>query len=156
MEVLIGANAIDDQFAEGLLHAGQGAGAIAAMGDDLGDQRVVVWGHGVAAVQVGVHPNARAAGSVVVLDGPWAGHEGDRVLGIDAALEGVTGDGDVLLANAQRVAGGNAELLLDDVDAGDHLGDRMIDLDALLYLDKKVLAVLIQVLYGFVLYGHQI
>jgi len=36
---------------------------------------------------------------------------------------------DVLLAEAQLFAGGDADLLLDDIDAGDRLGDRVLDLD---------------------------
>ena len=37
-----------------------------------------------------------------------------------------------------------ADLLLHDVDAGDHLGHRMLDLDARVHLDEVELAVLVQ------------
>ena len=38
--------------------------------------------------------------------------------------------------NGQRLAGGDPDLLLDQVDAGDHLGDRVLDLDPGVDLDE--------------------
>ena len=43
---------------------------------------------------------------------------------------------DLVLAERQRLAGGDPDLLLDQVDAGDHLGDRVLDLDAGVDLDE--------------------
>ena len=43
---------------------------------------------------------------------------------------------DVLLRERQRLAGGDANLRLDQVDAGDHLGHRVLDLDAGVDLDE--------------------
>ena len=37
---------------------------------------------------------------------------------------------DVVLLERQRLAGGDADLRLDQVDAGDHFGHGMLDLDA--------------------------
>jgi len=48
------------------------------------------------------------------------------MLGIDAALDGMALDHDVLLAEAQRPAGGDADLLADQVDAGHCLGDGVL------------------------------
>src|SRR5687768_4719564 len=39
------------------------------------------------------------------------------------------GERDVALAERQTLARRDADLLLDDVDSGDHLGDRMLDLE---------------------------
>jgi hypothetical protein len=46
------------------------------------------------------------------------------------------------------LAGGDQDLLLDDVDAGDHLGDRVLHLHAGVHLDEVELAVLVQELEG--------
>ena len=43
---------------------------------------------------------------------------------------------DVVLLERQRLAGGDADLRLDQVDAGDHLGHGMLDLDAGVDLDE--------------------
>jgi len=43
----------------------------------------------------------------------------ERVLGVDTALDGVTGEDDVLLRKAERQAGGDADLFAHDIDAGD-------------------------------------
>ncbi len=76
-----------------------------------------------------------------------AGHEGLGILGVDAALDGVALDHDVLLREAERRAGGDADLLAHQVDAGHRLGDRMLDLQAGVHLDEVELAVLEQELH---------
>ena len=65
--------------------------------------------------------------------------------GHDAGLHGeaTRGADRVLVAEAEvgeRRAGGDAELGLDEVDAGDLLGDGVLDLDARVALDEEVLA----------------
>ena len=44
----------------------------------------------------------------------------------------------------QIAAGGDADLLQDQIDVGDHLGHRMLDLDAGVHLDEIELAVLVE------------
>ena len=79
---------------------------------------------------------------------PGRGHERVRVLGVDAALDRVAALDDVALAERQLLAGGDADLLLDDVDAGDELGDRVLDLHPRVHLDEVELVVLVEELEG--------
>jgi len=65
------------------------------------DQAVVVGGHLTAVVGERVHPHAGASRDVEVADGAGRGHEGDGILCVDPALDGVTGRGDVLLREGQ-------------------------------------------------------
>ena len=74
--------------------------------------------------------------------------EGEGVLRIDAAFDGVAGEDDVFLVEADGAAGGDADLLAHDVDAGDRFGHRMLDLQARVHLDEIELAVLVQELDG--------
>ena len=85
---------------------------------------------------------------MIVGDLAGRGHEGVRVLGVDAALDGVAGELDVLLGEVERRAGGDLDLLAHQVDAGDHLGHRVLDLQARVHLDEVELAVLEQELDG--------
>ncbi len=85
------------------------------MGDQLGHQRVVVRRHHVVLVDVGVEPDARPARRVEGLDGARRGAELDRVLGVDAALDGVAASLE-LGRDAQRLAGGDLDLQLDEVE----------------------------------------
>ena len=48
----------------------------------------------------------------------------------------------------KAVARGDADLLVDEVDAGDRLGDRVLDLQARVHLDEIELAVLVEELDG--------
>ena len=74
--------------------------------------------------------------------------EGIRALGVDAAFDRVAAQLDVGLAIAERGAGGDAELLAHEVEAADHLGDRVLDLQARVHLDEKEFAVLIEEFEG--------
>jgi hypothetical protein len=55
---------------------------------------------------------------------------------------------DVALAEPELFARRDADLGLDDVDAGDQFGDRMLHLDARVHFDEIELAVLVQELEG--------
>src|SRR5689334_3813312 len=57
-------------------------------------------------------------------------------------------DRHLVLGERQVAAGGDADLLEDQIDAGDHLGDRMLDLDTGVHLDEIELAVLVEKLHG--------
>ena len=48
------------------------------------------------------------------------------------------------LAERQRLAGGEADLLADEIDSGDQLGHRVLDLQPRVHLDEVELAVLIE------------
>ena len=56
----------------------------------------------------------------------------------------VAADLHVVLLRGQLLAGGDQQLRLDEIDAGDQLGDRMLDLDARVHLDEVELAVLVE------------
>ncbi len=69
-----------------------------------------------------------------------------RVLGVDPALDRVAAQLEIILGDRQRLAGGDPDPLLDDVDPGHHLGHAVLDLDAGIHLEEEVLAVLEQAL----------
>ena len=111
----------------------------------LGYQRVVVGGDSVAVIEQGVHPHAGTAGEMQELRGPWAGTEvGCGIFSIDPALDGVPGEGYLFLSEGEGQAGGNAQLLPHQIQAGDHLGDRVLYLDAGVHLDEIELPLLVQ------------
>ena len=72
---------------------------------------------------------------------PGARHEPARhVLGVEAALDRVPVEHDVLLREAKRLSVGDVDLQLDQIAAGDGLGDRVLDLDPAVDLEEEVLA----------------
>ena len=144
----VGLDPVDDDFLQGVAHAGHGLVTGCPVGDQLADQRVIVRRYAVAAVQVRVDPHAITARGMEVLDLAGARHKGRRVFGVDPAFQGVTADDHVVLGEGQLVAGGNAEHFLDDVDAGDHLGNRVFDLYAGVHFNKVEMPVLVEELEG--------
>ena len=89
----VGRQALDDELVEGDAAAGDGGRPVRAPHDELAEERVVERRDLVAAVQVRVHPDARAAGGVVALDEAGAGPEVvGRVLGVDPELDGVAAE----------------------------------------------------------------
>ena len=81
-------------------------------------------------------------GRVVLLHDAGAGPEVVvGILGVDPELDGVAAERDVGLAEAERLAGRDPELGRDEVDAGEHLGHRVLHLDPAVDLDEVVVAV---------------
>jgi hypothetical protein len=107
----------------------------------LGQQRVVVRRHLVPGVAVGVDPHARAARRhEPVQPAERAGPVVAGVLGVDPALDGVPARPDVVLPERQPLTGRHPDHPADQVDAGTHLGDRVLDLDAGVHLHEVELA----------------
>ena len=79
---------------------------------------------------------------------PGEGRKVDRVLGVDPALDRVAVEAHFLLRHRQIAAGGDADLFQHQVDIGDRLGHRVLDLDAGVHLDEVEAAILEQELDG--------
>ena len=61
-----------------------------------------------------------------------------------AAFDRRAKETDVILHERERGTGRNLDLLIDDVNSGDHFGDRMLDLYPRIHLDEKELPVFVQ------------
>ena len=144
----VGLDAVHHHFTERHLHARDRGGAVGRVHDELADHRVVVRRHPIPFVDVRIHAHAGAAGGVEMLDQAGRGHEGVGVFGVDAALDGVAAQHDIALADRQLVAGGDHQLFLHQIDAGDQFGDRMFHLDAGVHFDEVEAAVFVQELEG--------
>ena len=115
--------------------------AVRAPHRDLGQQRIVVDRHLVAGADPRVDADAGRARLAQMHDATGAGQEVlRRILGVDAALDGVAAREHVGLPQPQPLARGDAELRLDQVDAADPLGDRMLDLQARVHLEEVEVA----------------
>ena len=135
--------------------------AVRTPGDDLAEHRVEGRAHDLAGLEGGVDADTAGSGlrSTTVgalgegrgrpshqLGGAGLRQEAaEGVLGVDPRLDRVPLDGDVVLGEAERLAGGHPELQLDQVDAlaadpHDLLGDRVLDLEAGVHLEEVDLA----------------
>ena len=139
---------VDDELVERAAQPHHAFDAVAAVHDQLADQAVVVGRDAIAGIGAGIDADAEAARRMEMRDRAGRGHEGARVLGVDAAFDGVAEEADVVLLHRQAAAGGDADLLVHEVDAGDRLGHRMLDLQARVHLDEVELAVLVEELDG--------
>src|SRR5690606_4305541 len=143
-----GVDAADDRLAKAALQTGQRFLAVAAVNDQLADQAVVIGRDRIAGVDGAIQTHAQAAWGVELGDRARGRGEGVRVLGVDPHLDGVAFEGDVFLREGQRQARSDADLFAHQIDAGDHFGDRVLDLQAGVHLDEEELAVLPQELDG--------
>src|ERR1051326_844234 len=113
--------------------------------DQLGEQRVVEHRHVVAPVDARVVPHARALREAHALDRPHTRHEVvRRVLGNDARLHRPAARLRGRVAERPVAALGDAQLLGDQVEAGHHLGDRVLHLEPRVHLEEVKAALLIQ------------
>ena len=105
------------------------------MDDHLGQHGVVVGGDGRPLVDPGVDPGL--VGPAEMQERARLGEEsGVGVLGVEADLDGVTGRRDLGLGQRQRLPHRHPQLQLDEVEAGDHLGDGVLDLEPGVHFDE--------------------
>ena len=139
-----GLDAFDDILAERPPQPHQAFRTGLAEDDELADQAVIIGRNPVAGIKRRIDPDAEATRYVNGIDKAWRWREGLGILGIDPALDGMAGECDVLLREGQFRPGRDADLLLHQIVAGDHLGDRVLDLEPRVHLDEIELAILIQ------------
>src|SRR5271154_179718 len=122
-------DAFDDKAVERAIHSGDGFGAVVAVGDYFGDQRIVVGRNHRVGVAGSVHANAGAAGNAEGSDATRGRDKGLGIFGVDAKFDGAQDVG-------ESFSGGYADLGFYQVYAGDHFGDGMFDLNARVHFDE--------------------
>ncbi len=111
--------------------------ACGAMGDHLGDHRVVEGRDREPILHAMIDAHAGAGCRPPHIDAAGLGQEaGIGILGIEAHFDSVSGKGDVVLRQRQFFAAGDAELPFDEIEPGDRFRHRMFDLQAGVHLQK--------------------
>ncbi len=132
----------DLELAERAQHAPDRVLPVCAAHDQLGDHRVVERRDLRALGDARVDAHSGAARLAVDRDRARGGQEAVRdVLGVDAALDRVALQADVVLGELEALARSDLHLGAHDVDTGDDLGDRVLDLDPRVHLHEVVGAV---------------
>ena len=140
----VGGDPGDAEFAQGAVEAQDRLLGGGRPGGYLLQERVVVARHQRAGISgAAVKADAETVGAAI---GGQAAIVGDEIvvgiLGGDAALDGVAVEAHVFLLGHARFrradarALGDVDLCLDDIDAGDDFGYRVLDLDARIDLDE--------------------
>ena len=143
-ELQVGGDAANAELAQRAVHARARLVRRVAPGRHLHQQRIVPGrDHRAGIGRAAVEADAEAGRAAIDGDAAVVGREAVlRILRGDAALHGMAVQFDVFLARhvAVLVADapplGEADLRLDDVDAGHLLGDGVLDLDARVHLDE--------------------
>src|SRR5437867_93378 len=118
-------------------HPLDGGRAVDPPDDELREQRVVEARHGVAFVGAGVVAHPRAGGRAESGDGTGGRHPaGEWILGVDATLDRRAPQYHVRLRVSERLTRRDPELLADEIDARDHLGHRMLDLEPRVHFEE--------------------
>src|SRR5436190_23664675 len=135
----------DNALAQRAAHPRQCLIAILSPRDHLGEQRIVGAWRSIPRIEVRVNSHAWPARWQKEFDFPGRWQKiPRRIFGVDAALDGVPTYSNVFLSERQALAGGDPQLPLDQIDAGDHLGDRVLDLDARVHFHKIEVAVRVE------------
>ena len=136
-KVDVGHNSVDHKLLQGGLYAPDGGGTVLGVDDQLGQQRVVEMGHLTACCEARIDPDAGAArlDKLQELAGARQKSAG-RVFGVDAALDGMAALAEMDLFEGEALPACDADLPVDQVQAGDQLGDRMLDLQAGVHLEE--------------------
>src|ERR1019366_2583794 len=139
---------------ERVLHRRNRRGAIGTDGDQLADHRVIMDRNLAAFVEGGIDANAagteaRRAGEDRLLgrleaDEPARARQKAalRILRVDPALDRPALALDLRLREGELLAGGDADHLLDKIEPGNRFGDRVLDLQPGVHLEKEEAPVL--------------
>ena len=142
-EIEIGRDPGDADMAKPPGQTPQRIAAVAAMGDQLGDHRVVLGGDRPGHL-VDARIDAQRLGRRAEIDiGNPARRRQEtarRVFGIEARLDRMAVDRKLALRLRQRLARRDAELPFDQIGPGDLLGHRMLDLKPRVHLHEPELA----------------
>ena len=145
VERQIVAHPFEHELAQRAAHAGARLLAIPPPHHELREQRVVVDRDLVAAVDAGVVPHPGPLREAHAIDAPRPGEEArERVLGDDARLHRPAARLGGPVAEGERPALGDPDLLGHQVQAGHHLGHRVLDLEPRVDLEKVELAARIE------------
>src|SRR5438477_117985 len=121
----------DHELAQRAAGTGDRLGAVTAVDDELGDERVVVRWHVRARAEARIDTHAGPSRRNPPRDAPGVRNElPDGVLSVDPHLDRVASPRHVVLLEAELKPRRNPDLLLDQVDSCHGLGDRMFHLQA--------------------------
>ncbi len=127
----------DEVLIERPQHARDRLLARGGVGDELGEHGIVVERYRPAFVHAHVLTNAGAGGCDQPRDGAGRGKEVVvRILGIHTAFQRMSAELYVGLSEGELLPRGHAKLQLHQVQAGDHLGDRVLHLQPGVHLQK--------------------
>src|SRR6266851_3319500 len=130
-EAGVGLDAGHGVFVEGTAQARDGFFAGVAPGDKFAEQGIVFVGNGPAFKDTFVEANAWTAGGAARKN--FSGRRKEIVVwifGIKANFHGVAAGSDGFPGEGEAVAGGDGDLEFYEIEAGDLLGDGMLDLQA--------------------------
>ena len=134
----------DREAVERVAEPGDRLGAVGAVRAQLGDHRVVEHRDLAAFDHAGIDPDAGTLGLEVVDQAAGRRQEAARrILGIDARLDRPAVAPDVALLEAEPLAGGDPDHLLDQIEAGDQLGHRVLHLEPGVHLQEEEVARLV-------------
>src|SRR5438270_1947835 len=121
-------HAFDDECLERALRARDRVGAILPSNDELRDERVVMRRDDVVAIGGGVDAHARSAGHVKLANFSRVRRERLRIFGVDSKLHGMSAQTKIAVRNRERLAVGETNLFLYQIDAGHSSSHRMLAL----------------------------
>src|SRR5690554_1842579 len=106
-------NTVDLAFVKGSCHSVNGFLTIPPPSHQFSNERIIIRGDDITRIGATVHPYSRPAGWVVKLNLPRIRQEIlIRIFRVNPAFNGMAGDLNLLLFKAQRLPGGNLNLLL--------------------------------------------
>ncbi len=139
-----GLDTFDNGQLQGAFHPLNGLIAISAVNDDLCDERIVVRKNLTVGMSRRIDSHAGASGQMEGIDFSRRRHESIGVFSIDSTFDTRTIKGDILLGEANRLAAGNLNLLLHQIDPRHHFRHWMLDLDPGVHFHEVEVIILIE------------
>ena len=134
----------DHEFVEGPTHTSDRFLPVPAMGDDFGDHRIIERNDHHVRFHRRVASHTESARRAIFGDHAGTWRKLFRIFSVDAAFKTVPVELDVLLFEREGVSVGEPDLLFNEIDAGHHFGDGMLDLDAGIHFHEEEVVILVE------------
>src|SRR5688572_7109462 len=137
MEITGGFDSIDRELEERAVHSLDGQLTVRRPDDELCEHRIVVEADLASRFDSAIPPHSRTGRHVHVMNATRGWQKAVRgVLARDPALDRPSARDDLALLERQPLAGSDPNLPLHEIDPGDELGDRVLDLEPCIHLEE--------------------
>src|SRR5581483_11193406 len=144
MEWNVGFDAANTVFIQRYAHATNGFLTRRRIRNYLGDEGIIEHRHNTTIRHARFDANPHPPRRMIAADNAGRWQQRDGIFSDHTAFNRMPGQNDITLSPGNSLSGGGHDTGLDDINAGNHFGDWMLDLHASIHLDEIEVSLIIQ------------
>ena len=139
-----GADATNNVLVQSSSHALYGFLSAVSVHNQFSHHGIVMGQNGILIVHSAIYPHPQTTGRMITINLTGRRGELEGVFGIDPAFDRMPRDLDIRLLITQLQTCCRTNLLTNDIDPGDHFGNRMLYLNSRIHLHEVIIMIRIE------------